>query len=211
MEVIRKYFPHLTEVQSAQLKQLTTEVLEWNTRINLISRKDTDQVAVHHILHSLVIAKFITFSEGSAILDLGTGGGFPGLPLAILFPECVFLLVDARGKKIKAVNAMIESLGLENVEARHVRAEELREHFDFVVTRAVAPLNQLMQWTARRYSRQQRNALPNGLIALKGGDLTEELKEGRKLTYVDTAAVHDYFDEPYFDDKHIVYAQSAQS
>ena len=207
METILTYFPELTPRQTEQLEQLAELVRSWNDKINLISRQDTDRLEVHHILHSLVIARWVSFVPDTRILDLGTGGGFPGLPLAIVFPECRFHLIDARGKKIKAVQDMITRLELGNVTAEHIRVEDLQERFDFVVTRAVAPLDQLIRWTRNRLAGQDRNALPNGIIALKGGRLNHELEAARKMCYIEVHPVQKIMDHPYFEEKMVVYVQ----
>ena len=200
------YFPDLTEVQRQRFEALGSLYEDWNSKINVISRKDIENLYTHHILHSLAIAKFIRFKEGSRILDLGTGGGFPGIPLAILFPECSFTLVDSIGKKITVVNEVVSALGLTNVKTHVGRAEELKEKFDFVVTRAVAKVDKLLPWTRKLLLKEHKNLYPNGLIALKG-DLKEELKLLPKFEYRETVAIQTYFAESYFDEKWILYVQ----
>ncbi|MBM3428522.1 MAG: 16S rRNA (guanine(527)-N(7))-methyltransferase RsmG, partial [Bacteroidetes bacterium] len=171
---IKKILPDLSD-QQMNLLIHTKELYEiWNQQINVISRKDMDSFYIHHVLHSLAIVSFLKFQPGSRILDLGTGGGFPGIPLAIVFPEVQFHLVDSIGKKIKVVNEVVAGLGLSNVSTQHARVEEVKGQFDFVVSRAVAPLSELLSWTKGKYSGAMKNALPNGLICLKGGDLKEE-------------------------------------
>ncbi|MEJ6748447.1 MAG: 16S rRNA (guanine(527)-N(7))-methyltransferase RsmG, partial [Flavobacteriales bacterium] len=176
MELILKYFPNLTEKKIQQFSQLQNLYTDWNAQINVISRKDMDNLYINHVLHSLAIAKVIDFADGSKILDVGTGGGFPGIPLAILFPEVDFLLVDSIGKKIKVVNEVANSIGLKNLRAQHTRAEQVVGQFDFVVSRAVTKMKVFQQWVRKRISVKQNNTLFNGILYLKGGDLTEELK-----------------------------------
>ncbi len=208
MDIILKYFPDLTALQKEQFGKLDALYRDWNSKINLISRKDIDHLYEHHILHSLAVAKFITFKPGTAVLDLGTGGGFPGIPLAILFPEVQFTLVDGTGKKIMVVQDIAEQTGLKNVNARHVRVEELKNvQFDFVVTRAVADLEELVRWTQRLYKKSQRNIFPNGLIALKGGKLEAEIKALPKGNYIEFEPLSSYFSEEYFQEKFVVYVQ----
>ncbi len=207
MEWIPTYFPGLTDQQREQFEQLVPLYKEWNDRINVISRKDMDHLELHHILHSLAIGKFLSFRKGTHILDLGTGGGFPGIPLAILFPEVRFTLIDGTGKKIKVVNAVAEAIGLDNVRGMQVRAEEVKEQADFVVSRAVAELAQLWQWSYRLIHTRHHNALPNGLICLKGGNIREEIKALPRGVAVDLEPVSRYFSEPYFQEKHLVYLQ----
>jgi len=207
MELILKYFPNLTETQIQQFESLMPLYQEWNEKINVISRKDMEEFYLHHVLHSLAIAKFIEFKPDSAILDLGTGGGFPGIPLAIMYPECQFHLVDSVGKKIKVVHDVIERLGLENVTAQHVRAEELKKKYDFVVTRAVAPAKQLLLWSKKLIATKHKNIIPNGIIALKGGDLKEELKELGKGEYYEKNPITDFFPGAYFQEKFVIYIQ----
>jgi len=207
LEIIEKYFPELTSIQKERFAALPQLYAEWNQMINVISRKDVENIMLHHVLHSLSIAKYISFKEGSKIFDLGTGGGFPGIPLAILFPESDFALVDGTGKKIKVVNAIIESLNLTNAKGLHARAEEIKGKYDFVVSRAVAKVDQLIHWSRRLISNNQQNRLPNGLIALKGGNLVEELKLLPKWEYYEVTPISNYFSEPFFEEKNIVYIQ----
>ena len=176
---------------------------DWNTKINVISRKDIDNLYLHHVLHSLAIAKLIRFKPGTHILDFGTGGGFPGIPLAIMFPDCQFRMIDGTGKKIRVVNEVATALGLHNVEAIHRRGEEEKGHFDFVVSRAVMPLPDLVKIVRKNVSKTQHNALSNGVIALKGGNLSEELKPFGKKVMV--TPISDYFTEDWFADKQIIY------
>lgn len=208
MELILKYFPDLTSEQIHQFEQLLPLYSDWNQKINVISRKDIDNLYLHHVLHSLSIAKYIQFKPGTRILDLGTGGGFPGVPLAILFPEVSFHLVDSINKKLNVIRAISEEIGLDNVTTQHTRVEDIKGiKFDFVVTRAVAPMSKLIQWSRKHLSNKHKNIIPNGIIALKGGNLRAELKEIRKGEYYETIKILDYFKEPFFVEKHIVYFQ----
>jgi len=208
MEILRKYFSNLTEEQFAQFEQLVPLYKDWNEKINVISRKDIDNLELRHILHSLSIAKFVQFRPGSEILDLGTGGGFPGIPLAIYYPDVQFTLVDSRGKKITVVNEIIQALGLKNVTAIHGRAEEIKnQKFDFVVTRAVAKLEQLVRWCMKLVKTEEQNGLPNGLIALKGGKLKGETKALGKHYYSEYYKVQKFFKDDYFAEKFVVYVQ----
>ncbi|TZF82681.1 16S rRNA (guanine(527)-N(7))-methyltransferase RsmG [Pedobacter sp. BS3] len=202
-ELIAHYFPHLTETQKAQFAQLDELYRFWNARINVISRKDMDSLYLHHILHSLAIAKFVSFFPGEKVLDVGTGGGFPGIPLAILFPETRFHLVDSIGKKIKVVQEVISGAGIKNVEASHSRAEQVNDKFNFIVSRAVTRLNDFYPWIQHKFSKESKNAIPNGILYLKGGDLQEEIAEsGLKAQLI---PLSDYFSEDFFDTKYIVY------
>ena len=206
--IVNKYFSELTETQERQFAQLGPLYTEWNQKINVVSRKDIEHIYTHHILHSLAIAAFVQFLPEANVLDLGPGGGFPGIPLAILFPETQFMLVDGTGKKIRVVQEIVDAIGLENVEAKQQRAEEIKNRkFDFVVTRAVAKTEQLWRWTERLYTAKQRHLVPNGLIALKGGDIDAELKEMPRGTYHDRIAISDLFEEEYFDTKSVLYIQ----
>ena len=207
IELILKYFPDLTDEQKQQFEQLGPLYKEWNQRVNVVSRKDIDALYLHHVLHSLSVQKFMSFAEGSTILDLGTGGGFPGIPLAIMNPECNFLMIDGKAKKISVVNAVIEELGLQNARAIHKRSEELKLKFDFVLARAVTRLERLLSISLHLISDQHINKLPNGIIALKGGNLNEEIKEVSKYHSVEINSVNDYFDEEYFNEKYILYIQ----
>ena len=207
IELILKYFPDLTDEQKQQFEQLGPLYKEWNQRVNVVSRKDIDALYLHHVLHSLSVQKFMSFAEGSTILDLGTGGGFPGIPLAIMNPECNFLMIDGKAKKISVVNAVIEELGLQNAQAIHKRSEELKLKFDFVLARAVTRLERLLSISLHLISDQHINKLPNGIIALKGGNLNEEIKEVSKYHAVEINSVNDYFDEEYFNEKYILYIQ----
>jgi len=181
MKLILKYFPDINEEQKRQFEQLEPLYKEWNMQINVVSRKDIDELYTRHILHSLAIAKVIDFKDGSKILDVGTGGGFPGIPLAILFPKTHFFLVDSIGKKIKVVKEISQAIGLKNLEAEHKRAEEVKFKYDFIVSRAVTNLPKFNNWIKGKFNTNSRHKIKNGLLYLKGGDLTEELKEaGRK-------------------------------
>jgi len=206
LELIQKYFPDLTELQKKQFEALDPLYREWNDKINVISRKDIDNLYLHHVLHSLAIARFIPFKPGTKIIDLGTGGGFPGIPLAIIFPECQFTLVDSIRKKITVVQAIIEGLNLTNVEAKTARVEELKEKCDFVISRAVAKVDKLLPWSRKVLSKQHSNIYPNGLIALKG-DMKEELKLIPKFEYKEVIHIPRYFNEPYFEEKYLIYIQ----
>jgi 16S rRNA (guanine527-N7)-methyltransferase len=176
---------------------------EWNAQINVISRKDFPEFYEHHVLHSLAIAKFIRFTPGTKILDVGTGGGFPGIPLAIVFPEVQFHLVDSVGKKIKVVNEVVQSLGLKNVTSRQIRAEQLTEKYDFVVSRAVTRLTEFVIWTRKNISQKQKNSVPNGILYLKGGDISEEIKPFKKNIFVQNLS--EYFEEEFFETKKLVH------
>lgn len=202
MELIFKYFPDLTEKKIKQFSQLQDLYAEWNAQINVISRKDIDNLYIKHVLHSLSIAKVIDFVEGSKILDVGTGGGFPGIPLAILFPKVNFLLVDSIGKKIKVVNGVKDSLGLTNLQAEHKRVEQVVDQFDFVVSRAVTKMKVFEQWVVKRISAKQKNNLFNGILYLKGGDLTEEL---RGIKNVELYNISNFFEEDFFETKKVVH------
>ena len=203
MDIIKKYFVDLTGKQELQLNALQDLYSEWNSKINLISRKDIDNLYEKHVLHSLGIAEIIRFSERSTILDVGTGGGFPGIPLAILFPEVQFLLLDSIGKKVKVAEDIAGQIGLENVECRHARVEDEKRTFDFVVSRAVMSLNDLFRTARKNINRRQQNALPNGFICLKGGDLQEEIKpfKNQVIEY----PLSDYFEEEFFKTKKVIY------
>lgn len=203
MEQILKYFPNLTERQIEQFRMLDELYHDWNSKINVISRKDIDNLYEHHVLHSLGIADYIRFKPGTEIMDLGTGGGFPGIPLAIMFPECKFHLVDSIGKKIKVCTAVAEALGLENVTTRHCRAEEEKRLFDFVVSRAVMPLMDLIKIIRKNIKKEQKNALPNGLICLKGGELDKETMPMKN--HVTISSLSDVFHEEFFETKKVVY------
>ena len=202
MELILKYFPNLSEIQKKQFVQLQELYEEWNTKINVISRKDMENLYLKHVLHSLAIAKVIRFVDGTKILDVGTGGGFPGVPLAILFPEVKFLLVDSIGKKIKVVKGVSEKIGLQNLKAEHTRVEQVEGEFDFIVSRAVTQMKVFQQWVRNKISTNQKNTLYNGILYLKGGDLTEELKG---IKNVDIYDIPQYFEEDFFETKKIVY------
>ncbi|MST84957.1 16S rRNA (guanine(527)-N(7))-methyltransferase RsmG [Hallella mizrahii] len=203
MQTIVKYFPHLSTEQQSQFAALDELYHDWNSKINVISRKDIDNLYLHHVLHSLAIAKLIQFKPGTHILDFGTGGGFPGIPLAIMFPDCQFRMIDGTGKKIRVVNEVATALELHNVEAVHRRGEEEKEHFDFVVSRAVMPLPDMVKIVKKNIAKTQHNALPNGVIALKGGNLNEELKPFGKKVMI--TPISDYFTEEWFADKQIIY------
>jgi 16S rRNA (guanine527-N7)-methyltransferase len=201
--MIEKYFPSLSEKQLSDFNKLPALYAEWNEKINVISRRDMEQMMLHHVLHSLSIAKFVTFVNGTRIIDVGTGGGFPGIPLAIFFPEVDFLLVDSVGKKIMVVNEIVKGLKLQNVRAVKSRAEDLDSRCDFVVSRAVAPVRNIIRWTENLITPGGKNSVRNGWIFLKGGNLKEELRglEDEMLT-IDIPSM---FDDPYFEEKKIVY------
>ena len=201
MELILKYFPNLTEIQKEQFRKLETLYNEWNEKINVISRKDMDSLYEKHILHSLGIAKIMAFSEGTKVLDVGTGGGFPGIPLAILFPEVEFTLIDSIGKKIKVVQAVAEGLGLKNVTAIHGRAEKLKDKYHFVVSRAVTQMPVFLRWLKGKFEKDQFNPKHNGVLYLKGGDLAEELA-GLKC---EIFQLKNHFEEEFFETKKVVY------
>ncbi len=203
MEEILKAFPSLTATQIEQFQALLPLYKEWNDKINVISRKDIDNLYAHHVLHSLAIAQYIRWKPGTQILDFGTGGGFPGIPLAIMFPECNFKMIDGTGKKIKVVNAVAQTIGLKNVEAVHLRGEEEKGKFDFVVSRAVMPLPDLVKIVRKNISTSQRNALPNGLICLKGGNLVAETQPFKNK--VQLTPISQWFDNEWFNDKHLIY------
>jgi 16S rRNA (guanine527-N7)-methyltransferase len=208
MELILKYFNQLSDTQIDQFQKLDGLYREWNEKINVISRKDIDNLYLHHVLHSLCIAKYISFKDGTKILDLGTGGGFPGVPLAILFPKCSFLLVDSIGKKLKVIEEVATAINLSNVATRHTRVEELKnEKFDFVVTRAVATVDKLFHWSRKSLSTKHINAIPNGIIALKGGNLKDELKLLPRGEYYELTPLKKMINELYFDEKTLVYIQ----
>jgi len=207
-EIIEKYFSELSADQMAQFDTLGDLYVEWNSKINVISRKDIVSLYPKHILHSLSIAKYITFVPGTGILDLGTGGGLPGIPLAILYPEVQFLLIDARAKKISVVNEIIDELGLYNVRGIHKRAEDLQMQFDYVLARAVTRLDKLIEISMPLIHQDEKNVIPNGLITLKGGDLTQEIKEVSKQHQVEQICVQTLISEPIFNDKYILYVQA---
>jgi 16S rRNA (guanine527-N7)-methyltransferase len=204
MDIILKYFPALTQQQIQQFSALKDVYAEWNEKINVISRKDIENLYERHILHSLSIARFVQFRNATKVMDLGTGGGFPGIPLAIMFPECRFHLVDSIGKKLRVVEAVKEQAGLKNVFTFHSRVEDMNFQYDFVVSRAVAPLQELVSWTKGKYLPKDLNSVKNGLICLKGGDIDTEIslvKNARKHP------IAGYFDEDFFKDKFLVYSQ----
>lgn len=207
MQLIQSYFPKLSEQQIQQFEQLGPLYEEWNAMINVISRKDIENLYERHVLHSLAIIKFIRFRTGAEILDLGTGGGFPGIPLAIFFPNVQFTLIDGTKKKIKVVQEVIDALGLTNVKAQQIRAEELKARYDFVVSRAVAGIDKLAIWSDRLLKKQDKHAVPNGVIALKGGNLRQEMKALPKGSYSEICPLSDYFQEPFFKEKYLVYVQ----
>ena len=203
MKQILKYFPNLSDEQQRQLAMLEELYRDWNAKINVISRKDIDNLYEHHVLHSISIAKMINFRPGTKILDFGTGGGFPGIPLAILFPECQFKLIDGTGKKIRVAQEVAQAIGLKNCEPQHLRGEDEKGRYDFVVSRAVMPLPDLVKIVRKNMAREQRNALPNGIVCLKGGDLQSELQPFRHI--VDTAELSQWFSEEWFKQKYVIY------
>jgi 16S rRNA (guanine527-N7)-methyltransferase len=203
MNIIQKYFTNLTELQAEQFAQLEALYNDWNAKINVISRKDIQNLYEHHVLHSLGIAKVVNFKDGTTVMDLGTGGGFPGIPLAILFPNVQFHLVDSIGKKVKVANEVATAIGLKNVKFSHARAEEIKEQYDFVVTRAVMPMVDLMKVARKNIKKEQHNAVPNGIIALKGGELAGEIASMKNICTV--WELSDFFEEEYFKTKKVVH------
>ena len=203
IEIIKKYFPQLTPKQEEQFAALDALYHDWNAKINVISRKDIDNLYEHHILHSLAIAKYINFREGTNVLDFGTGGGFPGIPLAIFFPEANFKLIDGTGKKVRVALEVADAIGLENVLPSHLRGEEEKGKFDFIVSRAVMPLPDLMKIVKKNIASDQHNVLPNGVIVLKGGNLDEELKPYKNIA--EKTELSQWFDEEWFREKYLIY------
>ncbi len=202
MELILKYFPNLTEDQIDKFTKLEALYQDWNLKINVVSRKDIDELYLRHVLHSLAIAKVIDFKPKTKIMDVGTGGGFPGIPLAILYPECSFHLVDSINKKLNVVREVAEGLGLENVKTTHCRVEEIKDTYDFIVSRAVAAMPTFVHWVKARVAKKQNHTLKNGIIYLKGGDLAEELQDYPKATIYN---ISDYYTEDFFETKKIVH------
>lgn len=202
MDIIYKYFKNLSEKQIEQFSKLQDLYEDWNLKINVVSRKDIDELYLRHVLHSLGIAKVMEFKAGAKVMDVGTGGGFPGIPLAILFPETQFHLVDSIGKKIKVVDEVVEGLGLENVKTFHCRVEEIKETYDFIVSRAVAQMETFVRWNKGKIAKKQNHDLKNGILYLKGGDLTEELQKYTSATIYD---LPNYFEEPFFETKKVVH------
>lgn len=203
MKLILKYFPDLTDAQQQQIDALDMLYREWNAHINVISRKDIDNLYEHHVLHSLAIAKFIRFRPGTEILDFGTGGGFPGIPLAILFPECKFKLIDGTGKKIHVAQEVANAIGLKNCHPTQQRGEEEKGKYDFIISRAVMPLPDLIKIVKKNISKRQQNALPNGIICLKGGNIQEESRPFKNI--IETDEISNWFEEEWFKQKHILY------
>lgn len=202
MELVLKYFPDLSETQINQFEALEGLYKDWNAKINVVSRKDIDELYLKHVLHSLGIAKVIQFKDHSSILDVGTGGGFPGVPLAILFPNCQFHLVDSINKKLKVIDAVCEALELTNVKTTHSRVEAIDDTYDFIVSRAVTSMPEFVKWVKGKIARKQQNDIKNGILYLKGGDLTEELKH---YTTVKAFLLSDYFEETFFETKKVIY------
>lgn len=207
MTIIQKYFTNLTGLQVEQFAQLEALYNDWNAKINVISRKDIKNLYEHHVLHSLGIAKVVNFRDETTVMDLGTGGGFPGIPLAILFPHVQFHLVDSVGKKVKVANEVATAIGLKNVKFSHARAEEIKEQYDFVVTRAVMPMVDLVKVARKNIKKEQHNAVPNGIIALKGGELNGEIASMKNIATV--WELSDFFDEEYFKTKKVVHVTIA--
>jgi len=202
MRIIQKYFPNISDIQLKQFEALQVLYEDWNSQINVISRKDIEGLYLRHVLHSLSIAKLVQLKDGAKILDIGTGGGFPGIPLAILFPEVTFHLVDSINKKLKVVNGVAESLGLENVYTTHARAESIKGQYDFIISRAVTTMPDFVSWIKNRVAKKNVHPIKNGILYLKGGDLTEELKIYTKATLYNLS---DYFEEDFFETKKIVH------
>ena len=203
MNEILEYFPHLTDKQIEQFKALQALYEDWNQKINVISRKDISNLYSHHVLHSLAIAKAINFKDGTTIMDFGTGGGFPGIPLAIMFPNCKFKLIDGTGKKIMVANEVIKAIGLTNVVAEHIRGEEEKGKYNFIVSRAVMPLPDLIKIVKKNISKEQNNALPNGVIVLKGGNTEGEIHEHKKLAEI--TPLYNWFKDDWFQEKSLIY------
>lgn len=203
MDIILKYFPNLSDRQKEQFAALYNLYYDWNSKINVISRKDIENLYLHHVLHSLGIAKVITFRPSTTVMDMGCGGGFPGIPLAIMFPEVQFHLVDSIGKKVRVATEIATAIGLNNVRATHSRAEEIKEKYNFVVSRAVMQLPELVKICRKNISKEQINALPNGIICLKGGDIQAETRSYKNM--VEITELEDIFDEDFFKDKKVVY------
>lgn len=203
MEEILKYFSNLSDEQQQQFAMLADLYKDWNQKINVVSRKDIDNIYLHHILHSLAIAQYIRFKDETHILDFGTGGGFPGIPLAIVFPKCRFKLIDRTAKKIKVTQEISRAIGLENVIAEQCAGEEEKGKYEFVVSRAVMPLGDLLKITRKNISKQQFNAIPNGLICLKGGDLSAEIRQFKKIS--DVTPITNFFKEAWFREKNVIY------
>lgn len=203
MDVITKYFTGLSDIQVHQFKSLYDLYTDWNAKINVISRKDIENLYLHHVLHSLAIAQVMSFKPDTKILDVGTGGGFPGIPLAILFPACEFTLIDSIGKKIRVGQEVTNAIGLKNITLKHLRVQEEKNKFDFVVSRAVMPLDDLVKLVRKNIIKEQKNGLPNGLICLKGGELQHEILPYRNIASV--YEISDYFNEDYFKTKKVVY------
>ena len=202
-EIIYRYFPSLNDTQLQQFAALGELYRDWNTKINVISRKDIDQLYEHHVLHSLAIAKVINFRPGTRILDFGTGGGFPGVPLSILFPECQFKLIDGTGKKIRVAQEVCNAIGLKNCAPTHLRGEDEKDKYDFIVSRAVMPLPDLVKLMRKNISKTSTNALPNGVLCLKGGNLQAELQPYHKI--VETTDISQFFSEEWFKEKYVIY------
>lgn len=203
MEQILKYFPNLTDKQKEQFAALYELYKDWNEKINVISRKDIENLYLHHVLHSLAIAKSVKFRPGTKILDFGTGGGFPGIPLAIMFPETRFKMIDGTGKKIRVVNEVATAINLENVEAVHLRGEEEKGKYDFIVSRAVMPLPDLIKIVKKNFAKESKNSLPNGLLCLKGGNVEGEMYPFRKIA--EAIEITNWFDNEWFKDKFVIY------
>jgi 16S rRNA (guanine527-N7)-methyltransferase len=207
LDTITKYFPNLSEKQISQFEQLLPLYQDWNSKINVVSRKDIDLLYERHVLHSLAIAKVAKFKAGTSILDLGTGGGFPAIPLAIFFPEVKFTAVDSIGKKIKVVNEVAQAIGLENIVGIHSRVEDIKTKHDYVVSRAVAELQFLLNWSKKLISQKHINVMPNGFWILKGGNIREEIKVLKNREYIETFPIPKFFKEEFFEEKYVLYVQ----
>ena len=207
VDIIKSYFDDFTAEQFSKYKALFDLYKDWNSKINVISRKDIDALYLHHVLHSLTMVPYYQFIEGAEILDLGTGGGFPGIPLAIFYPDVQFTLIDGTAKKLKVVQAVIDELEIKNIKVRHIRAEELRQKFDMVVTRAVAKVDKLLEWGRPLLKRKNIHAFPNGIIAMKGGDIKSELQLLKKHEYYEYHSIYESFPEDYYKDKYVLYIQ----